>query len=61
MTHDQAQKILNRVREGVHYPASIVDKALWLTGDLGAHEKMRGHGVDQTLQDEGKGDWFHAS
>lgn len=61
MTYDQAQKILNKVREGVHYPAAIVDKALFLTGDLGAYEAMRGEGVDQTLQGESQGDWPHAS
>lgn len=61
MTHDQAQKILNKVREGVHYPAAIVDKALFLTGDLGAYEKVRSAGVDQTLSGEGERDWFHGS
>jgi len=43
MTHEQAQKILDKVREGVAYPASIVDFALFLTGDLDAHEA---HGSD---------------
>lgn len=61
MTHDQAQKILNKVRDGVHYPAQIVDKALFLTGDIGTHEKMRGQGVDQALQIESEGAGFHAS
>lgn len=61
MTHDQAQKILNKVRDGVHYPAQIVDKALFLTGDLGAYEKVRSQGMDQTLQSESQGDWSHAS
>ena len=61
MTHDQAQKILNKVRDGVHYPAAIVDKALFLTGDLGAYEKMRSEGVDQALQSESEGTGFYAS
>lgn len=61
MTHEQAQKILNKVRDGVHYPAAIVDEALYLTGDLGAYEKVRGQGVDQAVSTEGERDWFDAS
>lgn len=61
MTYEQAQKILARVREGVHYPAAIVDKALFLTGDLDRDAEDGGQGVDQTLQGEGQREWFHAS
>jgi hypothetical protein len=42
MTYEQAQKILDRVREGVNYPPGIVDFALCLTGDLDAHETHGG-------------------
>jgi hypothetical protein len=35
MSHYQAMQILDRVREGVSYPAHIIDEALRLTGDLG--------------------------
>jgi hypothetical protein len=34
MSHCQAMKILDKVREGVPYPPHIVDQALRLTGDL---------------------------
>jgi hypothetical protein len=34
MTHKKAMQILDRVREGVHYPDHIVTKALFMTGDI---------------------------
>lgn len=34
MTHEQAHKILDRVREGVAYPEHVITQALRLTGDL---------------------------
>jgi hypothetical protein len=34
MTHEQAMKILDRVREGVAYPEHVITMALKLTGDL---------------------------
>ena len=34
MTHEQAMKLLDRVRDGVDYPRAIIDIALRLTGDL---------------------------
>jgi hypothetical protein len=34
MTYEMAMRILDRVREGVHYPESIITKALEMTGDL---------------------------
>jgi hypothetical protein len=34
MSHHQAMQILDKVREGVPYPAHIIDQALRLTGDL---------------------------
>lgn len=34
MTHAQAHKILDQVREGVAYPEHIITMALQLTGDL---------------------------
>lgn len=35
MSHADAMRILDRIREGWSYPAKIVDQALRLTGDLG--------------------------
>jgi hypothetical protein len=34
MTHEQAQKILDRVRDGFAYPEHVITQALRLTGDL---------------------------
>ena len=34
MTHEQAMKILDLVRDGANYPSHIVDQALKMTGDL---------------------------
>jgi hypothetical protein len=34
MTHQQAMKILDRVREGVAYPEHVITQALRLTGDI---------------------------
>jgi hypothetical protein len=34
MTHAEAMKILDKVRDGVPYPAKIVKMALQLTGDI---------------------------
>lgn len=34
MNHQQAMRILDRVRDGWDYPASIINQALMMTGDL---------------------------
>lgn len=34
MTHEQAMKILDKVRDGIPYPIKIINMALELTGDL---------------------------
>jgi hypothetical protein len=34
MTHQQAMKILDAVRDGQPYPLHIINQALELTGDL---------------------------
>ncbi len=54
MTYEQAQKILDRVREGVHYPPGIVDFALFLTGDLDAHEAHGSQGMAGEIQTQGQ-------
>jgi hypothetical protein len=60
MTHEQAQKILDKVREGVAYPASIVDFALQLTGDLELYEENRGQGMGGAVQTQGQTSWGRA-
>ena len=34
MSHAEAMKILDKVKDGVPYPEKIINKALELTGDL---------------------------
>jgi hypothetical protein len=34
MSHADAMKLLDRVKEGVPYPLHLINKALELTGDL---------------------------
>lgn len=61
MTHEQAHKILDRVKDGTAYSRKVIDEALWLTGDLDAHEAVRSEGMDQTLEaksDDGWGQQF---
>lgn len=54
MTKDEAQKILDQIREGFgnSYTEACAIECLYLTGDLGTHETVRGEGVDQPLQEE---------
>ena len=54
MTYEQAQKILDRVRDGVVYPSGVVDFALQLTGDLDAHETHRSEGMGSEIQTQGQ-------
>ena len=55
MTKDDAQKILDQIREGYGhaYTEACAIECLYLTGDLGTHEAMRSTGVDQPLLEEG--------
>ena len=34
MSHSDAMRLLDKVREGVPYPIHLINKALELTGDL---------------------------
>ena len=34
MSYFQALKILDKVKEGIHYPLCVINQALELTGDL---------------------------
>ena len=55
MTKDDAQKILNQIREGYGhaYTEACAIECLYLTGDLGTHETVRSSGVDEPLREEG--------
>lgn len=60
MTYEQAQRILNRVREGATYPSRIVDFALYLTGDFDAYEEVRGKGMVEEVSAKDERRWSHA-
>ena len=55
MTYEEAKKNLDAVREGRFVSSSKVRRSLWVTGDLRAHEKLRGPGVDSSAQEESYG------
>jgi len=58
MTHEQANKILDRHKEGSHaYSLLTITKALYLTGDIGTHEELRGSGLDQEIPGESQRGW----
>jgi hypothetical protein len=42
MTYEMAMKILDKVREGIPYPESIITKALEMTGDLDGYGTFYG-------------------
>jgi len=54
MTKDEAQKILDQIREGFGnaYTEACAIECLYLTGDLGTHEAVRSTGVDETIREE---------
>ena len=52
MTHHEANKILDRAREGQQFSEFVILRALELTGDYEAH---RSPGLDQTLSQESAG------
>jgi len=49
MTHEQAITILDRLKCGIHYPKSVVDYALYLTGDIDV-EPIRPLDLDGSIQ-----------
>ena len=61
MTYDQAQKILDLVREGHNYPPRIVDFALFITGDFDAYEAHGGPGMDREVQPKSTDRWCSSS
>ena len=55
MTKNDAQKILAEIREGFGdaYTEACAIECLYLTGDLGTHEKLRSPGVGEPIREEG--------
>ena len=54
MTNEQANKILDRAKEGQQFSPFVIDRALCLTGDI---DPDRGGGMGEALSEEGDGDW----
>jgi hypothetical protein len=50
MNHEQAHQILDKYRDGEQYSSFTINQALYLTGDIGVHERERGAGMDRTIQ-----------
>jgi|TARA_R110000868_G_scaffold263704_2_gene522357 hypothetical protein len=58
MNYFTANQILDKAKDGKHYPDHIINQALELTGDFNeSYVAVRGKGVDFTAQtqDEGSG------
>jgi hypothetical protein len=59
MNHFEATKLLDRFKEGTDYPLSIINKALYLTGDIDGHifDRMDGSygsaGMDCSASSQG--------
>ena len=62
MNHEEANQILDRHKEGSHaYSLLTITKALYLTGDIGAHEELRSEGMVDSLPGEDEGSWAERS
>lgn len=60
MTYEEAQALLDTVREGGDADPSAIERALHVTGDLGAHEELRSQGVDgEDSQEDWRG-WIRS-
>ena len=59
MNHFEATKLLDRFKDGTEYPLSVINRALFLTGDIDGHQLSRmdggdrGAGVDCPIQPPG--------
>lgn len=50
MNYEQAHKILDRAKDGEQFSIFTINQALFLTGDIGVHERDRSAGMDRTIQ-----------
>lgn len=50
MNREQANKILDQIREGVTHSEARTLECLRLTGDVGTYAPVRGTGVDYEVQ-----------
>jgi len=62
VTLEQANKILDRHKEGSHaYSLLTITKALYLTGDIGTHEEYGSKRMDKEIPGEDEGSWTERS
>ena len=54
MTREEANQILDQIRDGVSHPEACALDCLYLTGDHNPHAPVRSEGVDQEVSPE---DW----
>jgi len=52
MNREQANKILDQIREGSSHSEACTLECLRLTGDIAAYAPVRGEGVDFKVQQE---------
>ena len=52
MTREEANRILDNLKEGSDYPLAVINRCLDYTGDR-AHAPMRSAGMEGPLPDEG--------
>lgn len=55
MQKEQANELLNKVRDGQKFSFEQISAALFATGDL--HDPMRGERVEESLQSQSPGTW----
>jgi hypothetical protein len=60
MTREEANQILDQVRDGVPHTATFTLKCLYLTGDRKPHASVRGERVDQEIPPENWGSRIRA-
>jgi hypothetical protein len=54
LNNEQANKILDRAKEGQQFSPFVIDRALFLTGDI---DPDRGSGMGQEISQEDNGMW----
>ena len=54
MNNEQANQILDRIKEGQQFSPFVIDRALSLTGDI---DPDRGGGMGEALSEESDGMW----
>ena len=50
MSHFEATKILNRIKDGADYTLATINQALFLTGDIDEHKFNRVDGSDRSAR-----------